>query len=138
MFRQITSLLGIVVCLCAKTAVADTIDHYMNIVNNIPQMEMKADAQSQAWAKSARNILLLTSESITESLILANETATKKGMPFFCLPAGVKLNSVMVNELIQQTYNEITSQPSDKNNMTVSQVALVGLSKQYPCVQQTL
>jgi hypothetical protein len=135
MFRQIIGLIGIVVCLFSKTALADTIDHYMNIVNNIPQMEMKADPQSQAWAKSARNILLLTSESITESLMLVNETATKKGMPFFCLPAGVKLNSVMINELIQQTYNEITSQPSDKNNMTVSQVALVGLSKQYPCVQ---
>lgn len=132
MFRQVV---GVILCLLAKVTMADTIDHYMNIVNNIPQMEMKADAQSQAWAKSARNILLLTSESITESLLLANETATKKGVPFFCLPAGVKLNSVMVNELIQQTYNDITSQPSDKNSMTVSQVALVGLSKQYPCVQ---
>ncbi len=33
---------------------ADTIDHFINIANNIPQMEMKADPQSQAWARSAR------------------------------------------------------------------------------------
>ncbi|MDF1757671.1 MAG: phosphatase [Legionellaceae bacterium] len=108
----------------------------MNIVNNIPQMEMKADPESQAWARSARNILLLTSESIGESLTLTNENATKKGMPMFCLPTSVTLNSVMLNELIQQTYNDVSSQLSDKNSMTVSQVALIGIKKQYPCLSE--
>lgn len=114
----------------------DTIDHFMNIANNIPQMEMKADRESQAWARSARNILALTSESIAESLILANETATRSGQPLFCLPGNTHLTPDKVNQLIQQTYHEISSQQSDKNKMTVSQVALLGISKQFPCQQQ--
>lgn len=117
------------------TASADTIDHFMNIVNNIPQMEMKADPQSQAWARSARNILALTSESIAESLMLANDSASRAGRPLFCLPSSTALSAQNVNNLIQQTYREISSQQSDKNKMTVSQVALLGISKQYPCKQ---
>jgi len=115
---------------------ADTIDHFMNIANNIPQMEMKADPQAQAWARSARNILVLTSESISESLMLANESAKEQGNALFCLPAGTQLNAEMVNNLIQQTYRDISSQQSDKDKMTVSQVALTGLRKQYPCQAQ--
>ncbi|MCP0914527.1 MULTISPECIES: phosphatase [Legionella] len=119
--------------LMSASVCADTIDHYMNIANNIPQMEMKADPQAQAWARSARNVLLLTSESIAETLLLANDTAKASGSPLFCLPAGMQLNPTMLNELIQQTYREISSQQSDKDRMTVSQVALLGVRKQYPC-----
>lgn len=115
---------------------ADTIDHFMNIANNIPQMEMKADPQAQAWARSARTVLILTSESIAETLMLSNETAKQQGMPLFCPPPGTQINGTMLNELIQQTYRSISSQQSDKDKMTVSQVALVGLKKQYPCQQQ--
>ena len=114
---------------------ADTIDHYVNIANNIPRMEMKADSQSQAWARSARNILILTSESIAESLTLANESAAKLGSTLYCLPAGLSIDGKMLNNLIQKTYQDISSQQSDKNKMTVSQVALLGLSKKYPCQQ---
>lgn len=111
---------------------ADTIDHYMNIANNIPQMEMKADPQSQAWARSARNILVLTSESIGESLILANENAKAHGSPpLFCLPPSTHLSPEEINELIQQTYKEATE--PEKNKMTVSQIALLGFSKRFPC-----
>ena len=53
---------------------ADTMGNYMSIAGNIPLMEIKADPQAQAWARSARNILILTSESIIESLNLANES----------------------------------------------------------------
>lgn len=116
---------------------ADTIDHYINIANNIPQMEVKADPQAQAWARSARNILILTSESIAESLTIANDSATRAGAPLYCLTPSVTLNGKMLNDLIQQTYREISSQQSDKNKMTVSQVALIGLGKQYPCQQNT-
>lgn len=112
---------------------ADTIDHYMNIANNIPKMEMKADPQAQAWARSARNILVLTSESVAESLNLANETASHQGSPLYCLPKNVTLNGRIMNDLIQKTYRELSSQASDKNTMTVSQVALIGIKKQYPC-----
>ncbi len=115
---------------------ADTIDHFMNIANNIPQMEMKADPQSQAWARSARTVLILTSDSIAETLTLANETASQQGSPLFCLPAGTQLVATSLNDLIQQTYKESSSQQSDKDKMTVSQVALLGLKKQYPCQQQ--
>lgn len=116
---------------------ADTIDHYMNIANNIPKMEMKADQQSQAWARSARNILILTSESIVESLLLANQAAGEHGAPLFCPPQGAKLDAESINNLIQKTYQESSSQFSDKNRMTVSQVALLGLKKQYPCENQS-
>lgn len=116
---------------------ADTIDHFMNIVNNIPQMEMKADPESQAWARSARNILALTSESIVESLMLANESATTVGKPLFCLPPGANLKAEDISGLIQQTYRELSSQQSDANKMTVSQVALLGMSKKYACQLQS-
>ena len=115
---------------------ADTIDHFMNIASNIPQMETKADAQSQTWARSARTVLVLTSESIAETLTLANETAKEQGAPLFCLPPSVQLNGSSLSELIQQTYRDISSQQSDKDKMTVSQVALIGLKKQYPCQHQ--
>jgi hypothetical protein len=120
------------------TSFADTIDHFMNIANNIPQMEMKADPQSQSWARSARTVLILTSESIAETLLLANETASQQGAALFCVPNGTQLTGTNLNELIQQTYREISSQQSDKNSMTVSQVALLGLKKQYPCKQQAM
>jgi hypothetical protein len=114
---------------------ADTINNYMSIANNISPMEIKADPQAQAWARSARHVLTITGESIAETLIQANEVATNQGRPIFCLPQGVQLNSITMNELIQQTYKNISSQQSDKDTMTVSQVALLGVSKQYPCQQ---
>lgn len=120
----------------ATNIFADTIDHYMNIVNNLPQMEMKADSNSQAWARSARNILMLTSETVAESLMLANQEAERKGAPLFCLPPDTKLSNSAINELIKNTYLSITSNLQDKNQMTVSQVALLGMQKQYPCKKE--
>jgi hypothetical protein len=121
--------------LCSMTY-ADTIDNYMKIANNIPLMEMKADPQAQAWARSARHVLTITCESIAETLVQANATAQQLGKPLFCLGSGVQLNSVTMNELIQQTYKETSSQQSDKDKMTVSQIALLGVSKHYPCPTQ--
>ncbi|RUR18166.1 phosphatase [Legionella sp. km535] len=121
--------------MCCSKVYADTINNYMSIANNIPQMEIKADPQAQAWARSARHVLNITCESIAETLIQANETAKTQGKPIFCLPPGKQLNSITMNELIQQTYKEISSQRSDKDTMTVSQIALLGVSKQFPCQQ---
>lgn len=115
---------------------ADTMDHYMGIVNNIPQMEMKADPQSQAWARSARNILSLTGECIAESLIIANKQALAKGQPLFCLPQGTSLDAKKLNEIIQSTYNNKANYTQDKNKQTVSEVALLALERQFPCQQQ--
>ncbi|KTD61927.1 hypothetical protein [Legionella spiritensis] len=122
--------------LAAALTHADTIDHYMNISNNIPQMEMKADPQAQAWARSARNVLTITTETIAETLLQANELAKSQGRPLFCLPKDVSLNSVTLNGIIVQTYREISSQQSDKNKMTISQVAWLGITKAYPCTSQ--
>lgn len=112
---------------------ADTIDNYMNITNNIPQMEIKADPQAQAWARSARHVITITCESIAETLIQANEVAKNQGKPIFCLPPTAQLNPINLNDLIQQTYKELSSQQSDKNKMTVSQIAWLGINKKYPC-----
>lgn len=114
-------------------AVADTIDHYMNIANNIPQMEMKADEQSQAWARSARTVLSLACDGIIDSLILANNTATQQGQPLFCLTPSTTVSPEMLNDMIQKTYRELGTPQAEKDKMTVSQVALIGMQKQYPC-----
>lgn len=112
---------------------ADTINNYMNIANNIPQMEMKADPQAQAWARSARNIITVTTESIAETMTQANELARNHGKPIFCMPQGQQLNSVILDGIIQSTYRDLSSQQSDKNKMTVSQIAWLGITKKYPC-----
>jgi hypothetical protein len=124
----------ILFCNCLQ---ADTIKSYMNIANNISQMEIKADPQAQAWARSARNVLTITCESIAETMTQANEIATTQGHPMFCLPPNVQLNANTLCDLLRQTYREITSQQSDKDLMTVSQVAWIGVSKYYPCAQNT-
>ncbi|MGL5743187.1 MAG: phosphatase [Legionella sp.] len=112
---------------------ADTIKSYMNIADNIPQMEVKADPQAQAWARSARHVLTITCESIAETMLHVNELAKNQGTPFFCLPPNTQFNALTLNDLIQQTYKEMSSQQSDKDSMTVSQVAWLGATKRYPC-----
>ncbi len=129
--KRILIMVGTALCL---PAFADTIDHYMNIANNIPQMELKADPQAQAWARSARTVLVLACDSVNDTLMLANDNAKAKGAPLFCLPAGTQISPESMNELIQQTYKE--TQQSDKDKLTVSQVALMGMIKKYPCAGQ--
>lgn len=128
---------NILVCLAlvCNSLYADTINNYMNIANNIPQMEMKADQQAQAWARSARHVITITCESIAETMLQANATALAQGKPIFCLPAGVQLNPVVLNDLIQQTYKELSSQSAEHDKLTVSQVAWMGVNKHYPCQQ---
>ena len=119
--------------LSSFTVSADTINNYMNIANEIPKMEMKADAEAQLWAHSARNVLIITEESIAETLMQMNELAKREGKPLFCLPSGTQLNAEILGKLIQQTYKDISSQQSDKDKMTVSQIAWIGVTKKYPC-----
>ncbi len=126
-------VISILMLLAAGIAQADTIDHYMNIASQIPKMEMKADPQAQTWARSARNVLIITSETIAETLMQANELAKKQGKPLFCLPTDAAFNAVIMDNLIQQTYNQLSSQQSDKDKMTVSQVAWLGVSQRFPC-----
>lgn len=112
---------------------ADTVDHYMNIANQIPQMEVKADQQAQIWARSARHVLVITNETIAETLTEANELAKKQGQPLFCLPSGVKLDAEAIRQLIENTYKTIPGQEADKNKLTISQIAWIGILKSYPC-----
>jgi hypothetical protein len=133
MLNCIVRILVISSLISSSTSHADTIGRYINIANNIPKMEMKADPQAHIWARSARTILHLTSESIAETLMLANASAAEHGEPLFCLPGKVTLNAMLMNELIQETYREVSSQTSDKNNMTVSSIAWIGVTHKYPC-----
>ena len=115
---------------------ADSIAHYMSIAQNIPRMEMKADASAQTWARSARNVLLLTGESIWESLRIANELSQQKGTPLFCLPPDKTLSAEQMYDLIQTTYQKLDLGPEEQNQMSVAQVALKGLEENYPCPVQ--
>lgn len=124
---------GAIIGLAMTSTWADTMKHYQNIVNSIPKMEMKADSKSQAWARSARNVMLLTGESIAESLVSANQVATQHGEPLFCIQKGDNISAEKMNELIQDTYRSLSGSQSDKENMSVSEVALKALIKKYPC-----
>jgi hypothetical protein len=112
---------------------ADTIGHYINITSNITQMELKADSESQSWARGARNVITLTCESILESLNIANKISSETGKPMYCMPPNTTITSMALDNMIQDTYRNISSQAKDKDQMSVSQVALLGLQKTYPC-----
>ncbi|HBB53685.1 MAG TPA: phosphatase [Legionellales bacterium] len=116
---------------------ADSIAHFMGIAQNIPRMEMKADSSSQAWARSARNILLLTGESIWESLKIANQNSAQLGNPLFCVPAEQNMTAEKMYDLIQGSYQKLNLSVEDQNQMTVAQVALRGLEDLYPCQART-
>ena len=135
---RIPVLFFLLLMMISVSAQADTIENYIRIYNEIPKMEMKADPQAQAWARSARNVLAVTSETIAETLLQANELASSQGKPLFCLPGTTQLNAATMSELIIQAYKENSSQQSDKGQMTVSQIAWLGVTKAYPCPPQNL
>lgn len=119
--------------LLSSHSFADTIDHYIHISSSIPVMEMKADQEAQAWARSARNVLTITNESIAETLTEANALAKTKGAPLFCLPHAVELDAKTLKSLIEQAYEKNPRIQHDKENMTVSQVAWLAVTQSYPC-----
>ena len=119
------------------SAYADTIEHYINILDGIPKMEIKADPQAQAWARSARNVLTITNETVAETLLQANEVAEKQGKPLFCLAPSVQLTASKMGEIIVSAYRNISSQRSDKEQLTVSQIAWIGMVQTYPCQNKT-
>lgn len=127
-----TVLCFIFALLVVKTGWSDTIANYQHISKSIPKMEIKADEQSQAWARSARHVLNITNESIAETLIALNEQAASRGQPFFCLPKSQQLNAEHLGQLIEEVSHNMT-QPSASNQLTVSQVALEAVIKKYPC-----
>ena len=130
--------LMLLICFYSSIIAADSIAHYMSIAQNIPRMEMKADSNSQAWARSARNILLLTGESIWESLKIANQNAAQLGTPLFCVPTDQNITAEKISELIQTTFQKLSFNTEDQNQMTVAQIALRGLEESYPCNAKNL
>ena len=129
------SILTLILTLSFFPIYADTIDHYMNILDGIPKMELKADPQSQAWARSARNVMTITNETLAETLLQANELAKTQGKPLFCLPPSVQLTAEKMGEVIVAAYRNISSQRSDKEHLTVSQVAWIAATQSFPCQQ---
>jgi len=131
-------LLMFLLNLCSTIVAADSIAHFIGISQNIPRMEMKADANSQAWARSARNILLLTGESIWESLQAANQHAEKLGRPLFCIPEQQTITAEAMYDLIEKTYASMKLSAAEQNNISVGQIALSGLQQSYPCAMPEL
>jgi hypothetical protein len=73
----------------------------MNIVDSIPKMEMNADPDAQVWVRSARNVIVLTCESIGETLTLLNKAAFPNHHPLFCMPGNTLIDAQFLNNLIQ-------------------------------------
>lgn len=134
MIKKFTAMLGVTMAFgtFGSVAQADTIGSYMTIVNNIPKMAMQPDDQSQAWVRSARNILKSTDETMAETVLAMNRLAEAQGRALFCF-SGVSLDSERVDELIQSTYAELLKDQSTSSKMPVAQVLVMGLNRQYPC-----
>ncbi|MDP3560540.1 MAG: phosphatase [Legionellaceae bacterium] len=131
---QYYRILGVFLLLVVGQSFADTMGNYMKIADNIPKMEVTADPQAQAWARSARNVLYITNEEIAETMTQANILATKEnGKPLYCLPAGVTLNALTLKDLIAQTFKTLASQKVGQENLSVSEVAWIAVRQQYPC-----
>lgn len=126
---------GVLLACSSAVLCADTVDHYMHIVTSIPTMEMKADVEAQAWARSARNVLVITNESIAETLIEANRVAQVQGRPLFCLPSEATLDAQSLRQLMEEAYHALPGSQVEKDHMTVSQLAWLAITKRYPCHQ---
>lgn len=127
---MIRSVLGVVLAIATcQISWSDSIANYQHISQSIPKMEIKADEQSQAWARSARHVLTITNESIAETLVAMNEEATKQGQPFFCLPKNQLLDAQNLGRLLEKA----SQNQFPNNKTTVSQIALEMVKKKYPC-----
>ena len=126
----------VLISLLAFSGYTDTVQNYMQISANIPAMELKPNPKAQAWARSARDILLSTDETIVETVLAMNRLASEKGTPFFCLPENVELNPKAMDLLIQETYKARMKASNKVQAMPVSEVAVFGLLERYPCVLQ--
>ena len=115
---------------------ADSINKYMEIEKSIPKMELKPDAKAQAWARSARNILVMNDESIAQTAMVMNQLAAQQGQAIYCLPKGQQLDSKFMHKLILKAANNLSAQENTQN-LTVSSVAITALIKQYPCKAQS-
>jgi hypothetical protein len=119
-------------CLLPLVLHADTMGKYMGIARSIPNLALKADDKSQAWARSARSILAVTDETIAQTINAMNKLAAQDGQPILCMPKGTALNGKTVHELLQ---NKAKSLSEDEGGLTISSVAASVLKERYPCSQ---
>lgn len=109
---------------------ADTIGRYAEIIKSIPEATLKADPKSQAWAHSARTILAVAEESITETIVSMHTLTTQKNMPLFCLPQGQNITSDLIHKVLEQSATNLSKNEAQKN---LSEVVIEKLTTNYPC-----
>lgn len=109
---------------------ADTIGRYAEIIKSIPEATLKADPKSQAWAHSARTILAVAEESITETIISMHTLTTQKNMPLFCLPQGQNITNDLIHKVLEQSATNLSKNEAQKN---LSEVVIEKLTTNYPC-----
>lgn len=111
---------------------ADTLGKYASIAKNIPSMELKADAQSQAWARSARSVLAVTDEAIAQSVVAMNSLGLKNGTPLICSPPDTQIDTSMIHNILSKY---ISTMAAEDANKSISEVVVTILTNQYPCHQ---
>lgn len=119
----------LLIILVSANLQADTIDHYMNIAQSISKMEIKANPRAQAWARSARSIMILTCESIAQTMLEMNKTLPQ---PMLC-PPDDKIAAAALDKLIQTTYKKLYAKDKKTASMSVSKIALHAAIAKYPC-----
>src|SRR3990167_1058114 len=117
----------------ATALCADTIDNYVNISNHITTMEMKADRDSQTWARSARNVFAITNESIAETLLETNRIAANAGHPLFCMPQKLTLDASTIRNLLDKALKANPELQSSKDRPTISEIATLAVIEAFPC-----
>lgn len=131
--RPITTIIFFCALLIAISVSADTIDNYASISNHITTMEMKADRDAQTWARSARNVLAITNESIAETLTESNRIATSVGHPIFCLTKDATLDASTIKTLIEKSLKANPGLQNDPARPTISVVATNAVREAFPC-----
>lgn len=131
--RLIVTTIFFSVLSTSMSAFADTIDNYASIANHITSMEIKADRDAQTWARSARNVLAITNESIAETLIEANRIATNEGHPIFCLTKDTTLDASIIKSLLEKALKTNPELQNDKTRPTISVVATNAVRDAFPC-----
>ena len=107
---------------------ADTLANYMSIEKKIPTMQLKADMSAHAWARSARKILVLHDEALSESIHEMNTLAKKNGHPLFCLPSETAISPENIHKILLKEASRI---PEDKQkNVSVAKVAMEAIIRQ--------
>ena len=112
------------------SANADTIGRYAQIVKSIPQATLKADPKSQAWAHSARTILAVAEESITETIVAIQKLSDKTKKPLFCLKDDTKITTELIHKILEQKVEGLIK--AEENN-SLSEVVIDNIMLTFPC-----